>query len=140
MKKKHLSTYAARFGHFLLTGRWGYWSHAVVNVEDFNDRLRLIEANSDGVIYCEFLKVFFCDDAILFKIPEPSQDQLIELFEDIGKKYDFEMNYKDDSAVNCVELVSQVLPGDPFKGKEISPDMFCDLGLEVLWKKTNRSP
>lgn len=52
-----LSAWCINFGHFLLTGRWGYYTHVLMNTEDkvYSDLdFRFIEAISKGVTFSTF--------------------------------------------------------------------------------------
>lgn len=148
-RKAHLSTYMCNLGHFLLTGRWGYWSHACTNKED-GDQIEIIESIGIGVVESPFEKVFDCDSVVLLR-PVCGEgfdwaSFVSSAFKDIGKKYDNDFNLKDDSTVSCVELIYSSLKKDPkfherfnaLEGiikleKNLTPDMFYECGgFEVV--------
>lgn len=141
-RDSHLSTYLANLGHFFLTGKLGYWAHAVVNVENIEtkhiDDFILIEAIGSGVTKSTFMSVFNCDDVIILEPTEAYKKNIEDIFSDIGKKYDLSFNNDDERELSCVEVARQLLPKTNrlWFEEKITPDMFLDLGLKVLWRKS----
>ena len=140
----HLSTYAIAISNFFLTGKWGYWGHALMNFEDTvstDSDFRLIQSTGTGVNYCTFGEVFTTNSVVLLK----PKNMLIEDWTlildkaktDIGKPYDTLFDLSQDKALSCVELVRDALMADPDyattfanfeamvqKYNRITPDMF----------------
>lgn len=145
-RHNHLSTFMTAFANFFLTGRWGYWSHALMNMEDevkSDADFRLVEAVGDGVTFTPFEKVFDVDAAVLLRPRGLSTADWTTVFEslnnDIGKPYDTLFDLKNDSALSCVELVRSALQKLPdyetrfarfealiAKRKNLTPQMFYD--------------
>lgn len=110
----HLSTYLVAIGNLFATGKWGFWGHALMNVEEENDPdinhgYRLVEATRIGVHYSGFYEVFACDAVALLR-PKGLTDNdwshiMTAAKKEIGKPYDNLMDLLSDSTVNCVELV-----------------------------------
>lgn len=147
-RDNHLSTYFINFADFFLTGKMGYWSHAVMNLEDTVDKdedFRLMEATGVGVHYSPFQDVFNVQHVVLLKPKKMTLDEWTALLDrsraQLGKPYDTLFNIKDDKALSCVELVRVILQGEPNyetdfanfealikKYKELSPQMIYDCG------------
>lgn len=145
-KNHHLSTYATNLGHFFLTGRWGFWGHALMNLEDevsTKKDFRLIEAIAEGVTYSNFDEVFKVHHAVLM-IPrgitlEEWTAALDFVRTTLGTPYDTLFDISKANRINCVELVYlalNTLPNahqrfpiffDLVKNKKkITPDMFIE--------------
>ena len=120
-RETHLSTYAINISHLFLTGRLGYYSHGLMNLEDTvnNDAdFRLIEATGAfGVAYTEFMKVFDCDSVALLRPKNMSADEWVAAMDKLkqqeGKEYDTLYDLRDDAKVSCVELIRTALKGSP---------------------------
>lgn len=145
-RHNHFSTFMTSFANFALTGKWGFWSHALMNVEDevqSDSDFRLVEAIGTGVQYTPFEKVFDVDAAVLLRPKNMSMTDWTAVFDsvknDIGKPYDTLFDLKNDSAMSCVELVRTSLKKLPDyeqrfahfealikKRKNLSPQMFYD--------------
>lgn len=113
----HLSTWLINLGDFLLTGKWGFWSHALLNVEGDNvtssKDFRFIEATAEGVHYSGVKEVLDCDSLALlvpcgFTEAEWSR-ALQKAAGCIGKPYDTLFDFRDSSASSCVELVMEAI-------------------------------
>lgn len=142
--KTHLSTYAIALGNFLITGKWGYWSHVLMNLEDevtTDKDFRLIEAIGTGVQYSSFSNVFAVDSVCLLKPKNMTIDKWTNVMDkartELGKPYDTLLDLTTDKAINCVELVRNSLMSEPnyvtdfanfekdiAKAKNLTPDMF----------------
>lgn len=115
-RKNHLSTYLTSLGHFFLTGKFGFWSHALMNLEDeveSRDDFRLIEAVSDGVQYTPFDQVFDVDAVALLK---PKRIELKEWTAAmdasktfLGREYDTLFDLANDNKLSCVEVVHSAM-------------------------------
>lgn len=139
----HLSTYAISISNFLIGAGWGYWGHALLNMEDGDDEdvvFELIESTAAGVHLDTFDDVFAVHSVALLKPKNVPAEYWTKIFAqaiaDIGKPYDNLFNINDDT-YSCVELVRHALQADPAyatnfanfeamvqKHKRITPDMF----------------
>lgn len=155
----YLSSYAISLGNFLLTGKWGYWAHALMNFEDTvssDDDFRLVQATGKGVGYATFENVFRTNSTVLLAPKNMTVEEwtlaLDRAKSDIGKPYDTLFDLKDASAMSCVELVRDALLAIPdyeskfahfesmiAKHKKLTPDMFymCP-DFEVIYEIRHR--
>jgi len=110
----HLSTYFVALGHLLARGKWGFWGHALMNVEEDDDPnidtgYRLVEATGKGVHYSSFYEVFTCDAVVLLKPKGVTDKEWFNVMQaakkELGKPYDNLMDLLSDDNVNCVELI-----------------------------------
>lgn len=147
-RNNHLSTFFVGLANFMLTGKWGYWAHALMNLEDEakDDKdFRLVEAVGTGVAFSSFAEVFDVHGAVLLRPKNMSADQWTAVMDkaksEVGKPYDTLFDLKSDQALSCVELVRTALMAEPDyeknfanfealikKRKNLSPQMFyeCD--------------
>lgn len=153
-RKNHLSTFFVNLADFVLTRRWGYWSHALMNLEDevqSDTDFRLVEATGKGVHLSTFEEVFDVHSAVLLKPKKMSLTHWTALLDrakdQLGKPYDTLFDIKDAGALSCVELVRYVLQGEPnyndifknfealiSKHKNLSPQMLFDCDdFEVIY-------
>lgn len=156
-RSNYLSTYAIAFANLVLTGKWGFYSHALMNMEDVvkdPSDFRLIEATGHGVGYSSFDKVFNSglDAAVLLKPKHMSIEDWTKVMdaanENLGKPYDSLFDLKNDNALSCVELVRNALKGLPDynerfadfeemikKNRNLAPQMFFDCkDFEVVFQ------
>lgn len=153
-RNTHLSTYMTAIAHFIMTGRFGYWSHALINIEPgmhkTPDGFNFVEAIGQGVKVSQFREIFNCDSAVILKPicnkPLDWENAIEESLGDVGKKYDTNFDLGDSSKMSCVELVLDALKRISnyevvFKGlldlikKEgnLTPQMYYDCGsFEVI--------
>jgi hypothetical protein len=145
----HLSTFFIGMAHFFLTGRWGFYSHVLMNLEDEvkdPSDFRLIEATGKGVNYNTFAEVFKGIDAVAVLKPrgmtiEEWTKTMDKANEQLGKPYDTLFDLKNDQQLSCVELIRTALMSLPDystrfahfekminKRKNLTPQMFleCD--------------
>ena len=116
-RSNFLGSFCVRLAHFLVTGRWGYYSHVLMNLEGevSNDEdFRLVEAVTKGVKYSTFNEVFNGVSAVALIVPKDMRpEEWSEVFErakmSVGKPYDTMFDYKNDNALSCVELVRNAL-------------------------------
>ena len=147
-RRNHLSTFFINLADFLITRKWGFWSHALMNLEDTVNTVtdfRLMEATAVGVHYSLFETVFDVQNTVLMKPKSMSIDKWTTVLDrarvDLGKPYDTLFNIADAKALSCVELVRNILQGEPdyatdfanfeamiVKYKELSPQMIYDCG------------
>jgi len=155
-RSNHLSTFFIGFANFVLTRKWGHWSHSLMNLEDEvkdDSDFRLIESTSYGVHYTPFEKVFDVSSVALLKPKKFDLCQWTGLLDkaksELGKPYDTLFNLKDNQALSCVELVRTILMDEPnyladfaeFEKliatyKNLTPQMFFDCAdFEVVYLK-----
>jgi hypothetical protein len=154
-RKTHLTTYLISLASWLKTGKLGYWSHALMNLEDgvkTDLDFRLVEATAEGVHYSTFEQVFDCDAVCLLR-PRGFSDKdwtetMDRLKSDLGKPYDMLFDLKSDQELSCVELVLNALEGaedfnkdlDDLKAmiekeRNLVPDMYYDCkDLEIVFE------
>lgn len=119
-RNNHLSTYFISIAHFMLTGKFGYWSHAFMNLEgdvSSPSDIRLVEATGRGVTYTPFYKVFNVTSTVLLKPKTMDAVEWCKILEkaktQYNKPYDNLFDLKNDNALSCVELVRSALMADP---------------------------
>ena len=152
----YLTTFFITLGHFFLTGRWGFYSHVLMNLEDAvttDDDYRFIEATGNGTHYSGYNDVFTKVDAVALIKPknipiEEWTSALDELKVYLGTPYDNLFNLKSDLEINCVELIRLALEKTPnystnfaefekmvAKKKKLTPDMFAQCSdFEVIYR------
>lgn len=155
-RRTHLTTYLIGAATFLKTGKFGYWSHALMNLEDevsSDSDFRFVEATAEGVHYSSFSRVFDCDAVCLLR-PRGFSDEdwtgaMNRLLSDVGKPYDMLFNLKSDKQLSCVELVLDALKGAKdfhidlkhlkkmiSSRKNLVPDMYYEcVDLEIVYEK-----
>lgn len=154
-RKNHLSTYFINLADFLLSGKWGYYSHTLINIEDdvkSDEDFRLIEAIGKGVVITPFDKVFNCSSVAILKPRGMTAEKWTNVFEkaksQLGKPYDNLLDLYEDSELNCVELVRNALMTEPnyhndfahfekmiAKHGRLTPQMFYNCpDFEIVWE------
>lgn len=153
----HLSAYAISLAHLFLSGKIGYYGHALMNLEDEvtgDGDYRFIEATGTGVHYSSF------DEAIdsqtsavaLLKPKALTLREWTDVMDyaktQLGKPYDTLFDITNDKALSCVELVRVALQIMPTyeqdfadfearikKGKNFDPETFRECtDFEVVWE------
>jgi hypothetical protein len=145
--KNHFSSFLVSLGNFFLTGKWSYWGHVFMNLEDTvtaDDDFRFVEAVSVGVKYSTFKQVFYCNAVALLKPKSMELDQFAAILDKAaaqyaGRPYDNLFNLQSDSALSCVELIRDILKQEPnyetdfanleamiAAKKNLTPQMFYD--------------
>jgi hypothetical protein len=158
-RNNHLSTYMVSFANFFLTGKFSFWSHALMNLENsVNSRedFILVEAIGKGVTLSHFNEVFDVNAVVLLKPKNLSVEKWTAILDkarnSVGKPYDNLFDLKNDSAMSCVELVRHALQADPdyatnfaqFEAmirerKNLTPQMFYEcLDFEVVYEIRRR--
>lgn len=119
-RSNHLSTFFIGLASLLLTGKWAYWSHALMNVEDevkTDDDFRFIEAVGTGVQYSGVANVLDVQGIVLLKPKNMTIDEWTAALDraktELGKPYDTLFNLANDQQLSCVELVRTALQGEP---------------------------
>ena len=145
-RSNHLSTYIIGALELLMRFKIGYWSHALMNLEDTVttvDDFRLLQATGKGVDYATFDEVFDVQSVALLKPKCMTIDEWTEVLDtakrQVGKQYDSLFDIKNDDKVSCIELVRIILMAQTnykedfanfeamiTKYKNVSPQMLFD--------------
>lgn len=154
-RKNHLSTYFIGLGDLIFRGKFGHYSHVLMNVEADNpsdDDFKLIEALGSGVQYSPFEKVFNCHSVALLKPRCMSAEKWTAVLEraqkEEGVPYDTLFDLSDSSAMSCVESVRTALMAEPnyavdfarfekmvASSYKLTPQMFYDCpDFEVVYE------
>jgi hypothetical protein len=163
-RSNHLSSFFIGLGNFLLTGKWGKWSHVLINLEDKVEtdadfRLTpasrdMVEAVGTGSRVPTFEEVFDEIQGVAFLKPKSmTLDEWRTVLDaakgELGKEYDTLFDIADSSRVSCVELVRNILKGQPnyeqdfaafeamiAKRKNLTPSMFYSCpDFEVIYER-----
>ena len=153
-RKTLFSTFFINLADLIITGKWGFWSHALMNLEDSVTEVidfRLIEATSAGVHYSPFEMVFNVQSVVLLKPRKMTIDKWTNLFDvakaQLGKPYDTLFDITDNKSMSCVELVRCVLQEESNYAKDfeefeflikeykdLTPQMLIDCGdFEIVF-------
>ena len=151
----HLSSYIIGLGDLIYTHKFGYWGHALMNMENkvVNDTdFRFVQAVGTGVQYATFNQVTGVNSIALLKPKSMSIEAwtavLDKAYTDVGKPYDTLFDMSQDQKLSCVELVRNALMAEPNyttdfanfeatvqKYKRITPQMFYDCpDFEVVYE------
>jgi hypothetical protein len=119
-RNNHLSTYFTSFAGFWLTGKFTYWAHALLNLENVvksDADFRLIEATGTGTHYTSFGEVFDVHGVALLMPKNMSPEYWTMIMEkansELDKPYDTLFDLANDNALSCVELVRTALMAEP---------------------------
>lgn len=158
-RDNHLSTFFVGLASYILTRKWSYWAHALMNMEDevaTDKDFRLIEATGAGVNYSPFDLVFQVHGVTLLKPKNMSADHWTAVIDraktEIGKPYDSLFDIKNDNALSCVELVRTALMAEPnyaenfanfetmiSENKNLTPQMFYDCpDFEIVYESRHK--
>ncbi len=121
-RSNYLTTFFINLGNFLMTRKWGVFSHVLMNLEDevkTVDDFRLIEATLKyGTKYSTFAEVFHDVDSV--KLVKPKNIPIAQwtaaldsLKVYIGRPYDSLFDMKSDAEINCVELIIKAVETIP---------------------------
>ena len=153
----HLSSYAIAIAHYILTGKWGYYGHVLMNVEDTvtdDSDYRFIEAIGTGVRYADFNLAFDAETSsvALLKPRNMSVEHWTLVLDKVntqeGKPYDTLFDLANDNALSCVELIRTALRNEPnyemdfarfenmiASAKNLDPQMFYECeDFEIVWE------
>lgn len=154
-RKNHLSTFFVGLASWVVTGKWSYWAHALMNLEDevkSDDDFRLIEATGRGTHYSPFDLVFRVHGVVLLKPKNMSVEHWTKVMDkantELGKPYDSLFDLKNDQRLSCVELVRSALMAEPDyeknfanfeemikSRKNLTPEMFYDCeDFEIVYE------
>lgn len=167
-RETHLTSYLIGFADFVLAlwawlrvgfkgkrPKFGYWTHAFIDV-DVNGE-KLVEAISKGVVVSYFDDVFNCDSVAALvpayltdnewqNISHKMREKALSF---VGSEYDTVFNLKDDSKVSCIELLRAIMKAEVpnyelrFKhfeetiknNKNVTPQMLYDSkSFRVVWE------
>ena len=158
-RSNHISTFFIGLSNLVLRGKWGYWSHSLMNLEDevtVEDDFRLIEAIGRGVTYSDFANVFNVSDVALLKPKNMSADSWTDVLQrlksKLGTPYDTLFDLRNEEQMSCVELVRYALKAEPNydinfanfermirESKNLTPQMFADCpDFEIVWQAKKR--
>lgn len=158
-RKNHLSTFFVSLASWVVTGKWSYWAHALMNLEDevkSDNDFRLIEATGAGTHYSPFELVFKVHGVVLLKPKNMSAEHWTKVMDkansELGKPYDSLFDLKNDRRLSCVELVRTALMAEPdyeknfanfekmiCENKNLTPQMFYDCpDFEVVYEIRHR--
>lgn len=151
-----LSCFFINLGHFIYTGRWGYYTHVLMNMEDevkSDADFRLIEAAMKGVHFLTLDEmVNNCDAIALLKPKNLTLDDWTIAMDkakaQLGKPYDTLFDISNEHQLSCVELVRIALMAVPnyfqkfshfenfiAKKRNLTPNMFIESpDFEVVWE------
>lgn len=154
-RKNHLSTFFVGLASWVVTGKWSYWAHALMNLEDevkSDNDFRLIEATGRGTHYSPFDLVFRVHGAVLLKPKNMSVEHWTKVMDkantELGKPYDSLFDLRNDQRLSCVELVRSALMAEPDyeknfanfeemikSRKNLTPEMFYDCeDFEIVYE------
>lgn len=154
-RNNHLSTFFVGFASWIVSGKWSYWAHALMNLEDevkSDSDFRLIEATGAGIHYSTFEDVFKVHGAVLLKPRNMSAEYWTKVMDkansELGKPYDSLFDLRNDQRLSCVELVRTALMAEPdyeknfanfekmiCENKNLTPQMFYDCpDFEVVYE------
>ena len=153
-RKTHLTTYLISLGNYIRTGKLGYWSHALVNLEDSVQTdfdYQLLESIGVGTKFSSFMQVFDCDSVCLLKPYCLNETEWTHAVDQLrlqeGKPYDTVFKLVDETKLSCCELVYEALKNDIWKmptfnrmikehHNQVTPDMFynCKGDFEVVFE------
>ena len=146
-RKNSVAAFFINLGHFLLRGRWGFYTHVLMNMEDTaltDDDFRFVEATTHGTKYSTFKMITDDIDAIALLKPKSmtvaewtvALDSVNKL---IGSPYDNLFDLSNTEEINCVELIRIALQSVPgyetrfaafeemcHRYKSITPQMFLE--------------
>lgn len=132
--KSSLSSWGVKLLHFLLTGKFADYSHALLKFDDV-----FIEAVNSGVRYSSFDEITKCDSLIVL-IPKHKVNLKLNKealanweCEVIGKSYDKYFDLYDRTNMSCIEVVYDSLKIDGTLNK-------MEDFKKLLQKKTNLTP
>lgn len=154
-RRNHLTTYLTSIGHFFVTGKLGFWSHSLMNLEDevrTDDDFRLIESITQGVTYTPYEQVFNVDAVCVLKPRGIKLEQWTTAMDDartyLGRKYDTLFDLAWQNKLSCVEVIHSAIKHIPGykvifadfmamveKERNLTPQMFRDSkDFEVVWE------
>lgn len=119
--RSHLSAYLVGLGNFFLTGKFSYWSHVFMNLENTVNTdadFRFVEADQFGVKYSTFADITKVNAIALIKPKCMTLDNWTKVLDQaaaqyIGRPYDNLFDLSNDTRLSCVELVRNVLRALP---------------------------
>ena len=119
--RSHLATYTINFSDYLLTGKWGYYDHCLMNFATCSpdgSKFTLIQATEPaGTETATFDEVFGQADSVCLITPVNMSladwtALLNRAKSDLGKPYDTLFDTAQDKQLSCIELVRNCLQAD----------------------------
>jgi hypothetical protein len=158
LHRGYLSSWAIAIAHFFLRGKFGYYSHVLMNLEDTvksDVDYRFIEATRLGTQYSGFDHVFNPQTSAVALIKPKSMtlDQWTAVMDRaktyLGRPYDTLFDLANDNKLSCVELVRDALKAEPnydrdfanfeamiSSAKNLDPQFYYECpDFEVVWEK-----
>ena len=155
-RSNYLSTFFIGLGTFLVTGKWGRYTHALMNLEDVvhsDSDYRFIEATGEGTHYEGLAGVLSEVDAVALLLPKNvTKEEWTECLDNaktyLGTPYDNLFNVYQSNEINCCELVRVALQALPDystrfakfeemivnSGKKLTPQMYLECeDFEIVW-------
>lgn len=116
-RDNYLSSWFMNFGHWFLTGNWGYYTHVLMNTEDgvtSDADFRFIEATGKGTHYSTLEQVLNGVEAVALIRPRHMETSewtavLDEAKVYLGRPYDNLFDLVNGEEINCVELIRNAL-------------------------------
>jgi len=131
-RNSHLSTYGTSLAHYIKTGSWGYYGHALVNIEKDDEPFKMIEATGVGTHWTSFDAVFNCDSACLLIPKGLTLQDWKEMFDNavtiLGVPYDSLFDFANASKLSCIEVVYLLL-------QKAAPESPSFIALDAMLKK-----
>lgn len=151
-----LSSWLQNLGHWFLTGKFGFYTHVLMNTEDEvqdDADFRFIESTGDGTHYSSLETILDGVEAIALMKPTSMTTTEWTACLDraktmLGRPYDNLFNLVNGEEINCVELVRNALMALPdyetrfanfealvrkSKGK-LTPSMFAECSdFHIVW-------
>lgn len=151
-----LSSWLQNLGHWFLTGKFGFYTHVLMNIEDEvqdDADFRFIESTGDGTHYSSLETILDGVEAIALMKPTSMTTTEWTACLDraktmLGRPYDNLFNLVNGEEINCVELVRNALMALPdyetrfanfealvrkSKGK-LTPSMFAECSdFHIVW-------
>jgi len=117
-RTSHLSSVLVSFLTWVKTGKWGKYTHVLMNCDNITDasdrdQFKFVEATAKGVHYSTFDTVFDCDRVCLLTPATVSNEEwtrvIDTLLTQVGKPYDDLFDLADSTHSSCVEVVLDAL-------------------------------
>jgi len=158
LHRGYLSSWAIAIAHFFLRGKFGYYAHTLMNLEDTvksDADYRFIEATRAGTQYSGFDHVFNQQTSAVALIKPKSMTlaQWTAVMDRaktyIGRPYDTLFDLANDNNLSCVELVRNALRAEPnyardfanfeamiSSAKNLDPQFYYECpDFEIVWEK-----
>lgn len=158
--RSSLGTFMINLSDWSLTGKWGFYNHCLMNLEDTINNVEnfyLVEATTfEGTGFNSFSSIFASADSVaLLKPKTMTIDKWTAVLDqakaNVGKHYDCLYDFTQDKKLSCIELVRNCLQKEPnyatdyanfemmlAKYGELTPEMLYDCAdFEKVWEVRN---